>query len=110
MLDLPDEASSQEPSEFLTNRLALLFVEAVEALLHWLGINVDVKSMLGDPTEDVGHVRGLPCKDICVVMQELYEGRFHVWGHASAYVESLLWILRMDLDHLCVVHWAKGHH
>jgi hypothetical protein len=49
VLDLPDEADGQEPGELLTNRLALLFVEATEALLHQLGIGLNVESVLSDP-------------------------------------------------------------
>jgi hypothetical protein len=33
-MDLPDEAGGQEPGELLVDCLALLFVDAVEALLN----------------------------------------------------------------------------
>jgi hypothetical protein len=90
VLDLPNEASSQEPGELLTNHLALLFVEATEALLHQLSIDLNVESVLSDLMGDVGHVRGLPHEDINIVTQEIYEGRFHVWGHAGAHTNSFL--------------------
>ena len=67
-LDLLDEAGGQEPCELLPNRLALLFVEAVEALLHQLGIRLDIKVVLDDLTGDARYVRGLPREDISVVV------------------------------------------
>jgi hypothetical protein len=67
VLDLPDEADNQEPGELLTNRLVLLFVEATEALLHQLGIGLNVESVLSDLMGDVRHVRGLPHEDIDIV-------------------------------------------
>jgi hypothetical protein len=78
VLDLFDKASVKEPGVLLSNCLALLLIEAVEALLHWLGIGIDVEVVLGNLMRDVRHVGGLPSEDVGVVTQELYEGRFHV--------------------------------
>ena len=65
--------------------------------------------MLGDLTRDAGHVGGPPREDVGVVTQEICEDRFHVRGHAGAYIESFLRVFRMDLDHLGVVDRVKGH-
>jgi hypothetical protein len=78
VLDLFDEAGGQEPSKRFANCLSLFFVIAAEALLHWLGVSLDVEAMLKDFTGNAGHVRGLPCEDVSIAAQELCKGRFHV--------------------------------
>jgi len=67
VLDLPNEAGIKLPGKLLTNGLVLLFIKASEALLHWLGISLDVEVVLGDLLRDAGHVRGRPREDIDVV-------------------------------------------
>jgi hypothetical protein len=74
VLDLSDEAGVEELGELHTNCLELLLVKAVEALLHWLGVSLDVEVVLGNLLGDARCVRGLPREDIGVVMQELCEG------------------------------------
>lgn len=56
MLDLLDEARSQESGELLIDRLPLLLIETAEALLHTLSIGLDVEVVLGDLARDAGHV------------------------------------------------------
>ena len=48
MMNLLDESSSQKLVELLANDLALLLVEAAQALLHWLGTGSNLQGVLGD--------------------------------------------------------------
>ena len=45
----------------------LLLVEVVEALLHYLGIGLDVEAVLSNLAGDARHVGGLPHEDVNVV-------------------------------------------
>jgi hypothetical protein len=49
-----------------------LFIEAVEALLDWLGLLLDVEAMLGELTRRFSrHVGGFPCENISILMHTL---------------------------------------
>jgi hypothetical protein len=62
VLDLFNEAGVQEPCELLANHLALLFIEAAEVLLHWLGAGLDVEAVLGNLTGMSGMSEGFHVK------------------------------------------------
>jgi len=109
VLDLFDEAGGQEPSKLFANCFSLLLIKATKALLHRLGVGLDVEVVLDDSMGNAGHVRGLPRKDVGITAQELYKSHFHVWRHGGAYKESIVGILGIDLDHLGVVGQVEGH-
>lgn len=54
-----------------------LIVEAAEALLHQLGLHLNVEAVLGDLTGDAEHIEGLPQENISVLMQKLGKGHLH---------------------------------
>ena len=56
MMNLLDESSHQKLVDLLANDLALLFVEAAQALLHWSGIGWDLQGVLGDFPRYARHI------------------------------------------------------
>ena len=62
--------------DLLANDLALLLVEAAQALLHWLGIGLNIQGLLGDIPRYARHVRGTPCKHVGVCMEKVDEHDF----------------------------------
>jgi hypothetical protein len=62
--------------DLLANRLALLVIEAVEALLHRFRSRLDVQFVLSNILRDPLHVGGFPCKHIEVRFEEVDERAF----------------------------------
>jgi len=56
MMNLLDESDRQKLVDLLTNNLALLLVEAVQALFHWLGTGSNPQGVLGDFPRYARHV------------------------------------------------------
>jgi hypothetical protein len=56
MMNLLDEYGPQKLVDFLANDLTLLLVEAVQALLHWLGTGSNFQGVLGDIPRNARHV------------------------------------------------------
>jgi hypothetical protein len=61
---------------FFVDGPALLLVEAVQALLHWLGARLDPQGMLGDFPQNVWHIRGFPRENIAVRVEKVDERDF----------------------------------
>ena len=72
-MNLLDESCHQKLADLLTNDLALLLVEAAQALLHWLGTGSNLQGVLGDFPRYARHVRGTPCKHVSVCMEKVDE-------------------------------------
>ena len=62
----------------------LLLIEATQALLHRLGAWLDLQGMLGDFSQNAWHVRGFPCKDVFVDVEEVNECAFLFGGKRDA--------------------------
>jgi hypothetical protein len=62
MVNLLDESGLQKLVNLLTDDLALLLVEAAQALLHRFGASSDLQGVLGDFPRYVRHIRGTPCE------------------------------------------------
>jgi len=56
MVNLLDESGCQKLVDFLANDLALLIVEAAQALLHWLGAGSNLQGLLSDFPRGAWHV------------------------------------------------------
>jgi len=76
MVNLLDESGHQKLVDPLTNDLALLLVESVQPLLHWLGTGSNFQGVLGDFPRYARHVRGTPCKHVGVCMEKVDEHSF----------------------------------
>jgi hypothetical protein len=74
--DFTDEPCTKELHDLLTNRLALLVVEAAKALFHRFRSQVDVQLVLDNLSWDPLHVGGFPCKHIEVRFEEGDERAF----------------------------------
>ena len=75
-----NESCGQQFGYLLADGPAFLLVEAAQALLHRLGAREDLESMLGELPRDAWHIRGFPCKDIFVVVEEVDERAFLFGG------------------------------
>ena len=73
---LLDESGRQKPLHLLADRPVLELVKASQALLHRLGVGLDVKGVLGDLPRYARHVRGAPRKDVCVGAEKVDEHHF----------------------------------
>ena len=73
---LLDEFSLQELSQLLPDRLALFLIKASQALLHRLGVRLDVKGVLSDLPQDARHVRGTPREDVGIGTEKVDEHCF----------------------------------
>ena len=73
---LLDESGRQKFLQLLADRPALELVEASQALLHRLGVGSDIKGVLGDHPQYARHVRGAPCKDVCIGVEKVDEHHF----------------------------------
>jgi hypothetical protein len=56
MMNLLDESGLQKLVDLLTDDLALLPVEAAQALLHRLGVGSDLQGVLGDFPRYARHI------------------------------------------------------
>jgi hypothetical protein len=71
-----DEPFTKELVDLLTDRLALLVVEAVQVLLHRFRSRLDVQLVLGNLSQDPLHVDGFPCEHVEVCFEEVDECTF----------------------------------
>ena len=79
-----DESSRQKLLYFLADGPALFLVEATQALLHRHGAWPDLQGMLDDFSQNAWHVRGIPCKDVSVGVEEVDERAFLFGGKCGA--------------------------
>jgi hypothetical protein len=86
----------------------LLLIQAVQALLHWLGAGLDVEGVLGDLPEDARHVSWSPHKDIFIAPEELDELAFLIQAQTGPDLDGLGWILSIDPDDLGILDRPKG--
>ena len=70
------ESSRQKLVDLLADCPVLELVDASQALLHQLGVGLDVNRVLGDLPRYARHVRGAPRKDICVRAEEIDKHHF----------------------------------
>jgi hypothetical protein len=76
MMNLLDESSLQKLMDLLTNDLAHLLVEAVQALLHQLGAGSDLQGVLGDFRGYARHIRGTPHEYVDIRAEKVNEHYF----------------------------------
>jgi hypothetical protein len=74
--DFTDEPCTKELQDLLANRVALLVVEAAEALFHRFRSRLDVEFVLGNLSRDPLHVGGFPCEHVEVRFEEVDERAF----------------------------------
>jgi hypothetical protein len=76
MMNLLDESDLQNLADLLTDDLALLLVEAAQALLHRLGAGSDLQGMLGDFPGYARHIRGTPREYVDIHAEKVDEHCF----------------------------------
>ena len=90
---LLDESGRQKFVHLLADRPALELVEASQALLHRLGVGLDVKGVLGDLPRYAWHVRGAPREDACIGAEKVDE-------------HHLLFVIEGSADLQCLPFWS----
>jgi hypothetical protein len=76
MMNLLDEFGLQQLVDLLADDLALLLVEAAQALFHQFGAGSDLQGMFGDFPRYAQHIRGTPRKDVDVCAEKVDEHCF----------------------------------
>jgi hypothetical protein len=76
MMNLLDESGLQKLVDLLTDDLALLFVEAGQALLHRFGAGLDLQGMLGNFLGYARHIRGTPHEYVDIHVEKVDEHCF----------------------------------
>jgi hypothetical protein len=76
VVDFTDEPCTKELQDLLANRLALVVIEAAQALFHRLRSRLDVQFVLGNLSRDPLHVRGFPHEHVEVRLEEVNERAF----------------------------------
>jgi hypothetical protein len=76
MMNLLDESSLQKFVDLLTNDLALLLVEAAQALLYQFGAGSDLQGVLGDFLRYAWHIRGTPHEYVSIRTEKVDEHCF----------------------------------
>src|SRR3954463_16388684 len=71
-----DEASCQKPGHLFSNSLSSLLVEPTEVLFHQFVLRIHIKGVLSESPRYTWHVRGIPCKDVPILTDELDERTF----------------------------------
>jgi hypothetical protein len=71
-----DEPYSHQLVDLLAYGSALLFVKAVQVLLHGSGTGSDIQRVLGDIPQYVWHVRGTPRKNFGICAEKVDEHCF----------------------------------
>src|SRR6185503_20821033 len=84
-----DESGRQKFLQLLADRPALELVEASQALLHRLGVGLDVKGVIGDLPRYARHVRGAPREDVYVGAEEVDDNHFLFVVEGSADLQRL---------------------
>ena len=80
MTHLLDESVRQKLRDLLTDGPTLPLIEATQDLVHRFGAWPDLQGMLGDFPRNARHVRGFPCKDVSVSVEEADERAFLFGG------------------------------
>ena len=83
MKNFNDEPNRQELGHFFTNGLAPLLIKPMEKLLDRLKLGIHIKSVLNELPWYTWHVRGLPCKNVPILTDELDERAFLFRIHIS---------------------------
>ena len=73
---LSDKSCRQQSSHLLTNCFSLMYGGPSKMFLDWFYFRVDSQMMLSQSPGYTRHVRGFPCKDVLVLMEELDERFF----------------------------------
>ena len=73
MEHLNDKASCQKPGHFLSNGFAPFFIKPAEELFYRFILRIHIKSVLSEFPRYTWHVRGLPCKNVPILTDELDE-------------------------------------
>jgi hypothetical protein len=76
VVDFTDEPYTKELQDLLANRLALVVVEATQALFYRLRSPLDVEFVLGKFSRDPLHVGGFPREHVKVRFDEVDEHAF----------------------------------
>jgi hypothetical protein len=86
MINLLDESSLQKLVDLLADDLALLLVEAAQALFHRSGADSDLQGVLGDFPGYARYIRGTPRKNVDVCAEKVDEHcfLFRIEGGADA--------------------------
>jgi hypothetical protein len=84
MMNLLDESGLQKLVDLLTDDLALLLVEAAQALLHRLGAGSDLQGVLGHFPGYAQHIRGTPCEYVKIHTEKVDEHCFLFWIEGGA--------------------------
>ena len=71
-----DEPDHQKLHNLFTDGPTFLLVKVTQALLYRLGAWLDLQGVLGDFSRNAWHVRGSPCKDVSVGIEEVDERAF----------------------------------
>ena len=111
MEHLLDESGRQKFLHLVADRLALELVEASQALLHRLGVGLDIKGVLDDPPRYARHVRGAPRKDVCVGAEKVDEHHFLFAVEGGADLQRLVvGVIRVEGHLLDTLGGLKAAH
>ena len=103
-----DESGHRKFGYLLTDGPAFLLVEAMQALLHWPGAQVDLQGMLNNLPRNAWHIRGFPHKDVFVVVEEVDERDFLFGGkHGTDAYRFALGAAGIYEDLLRALFWLK---
>ena len=95
--------------DLLANDLALLLVEAAQALLHWCGTDSDLQGVDGDFPRYARHVRGTPCKHIGVCTEKVDEHGLLFGVEVGADPQHLaIRVVGDEQDLLCAFYWLEA--
>ena len=107
---LLDESGLQKFVHLLADGPALDLVEASQTLLHRLGVQLDVKGVLGDLPRYARHVRGDPREDVAIGAEAVNEHHFLFTVEGSADLQRLavggLWVKGDVLGTLGATAWS----
>jgi hypothetical protein len=84
MVNLLDESGLQKLVNLLTDDVALLLVEAAQALLHRSGAGSDLQGVLVNFPRYARHIRGTPRKYIGIRAEKVNEHGFLFWVEGGA--------------------------
>ena len=80
----------------------------MQALFHRLGSWPDLQGMLGDFSQNARHIRGFPCKDVSIGVEEADERAFLFRGKRGANTHRFAFgATRVNEDLLGALHWLE---
>ena len=104
-----DKTGRQELSNFFADEPPLLLVEVAKALFDRPGARPDLHGMLGDFPRNPRHIRGFPCEEVSIGVEEVDERAFLLGGEGGADAHHLIGgVVRVDEDLLDVLRRLKG--